>query len=223
MKFPWFQDFNKPTQYAVIGIGRFGTSLVETLIGLGYEVLAIDPEEKNVERVRNIATYSAVIDVTDEKELHDAGITNVDVVVVCLSDLEMNILATLIVKELGIKYVIARGLNDNHVEILKLIGADWIVCPEKEMGKKIAQKMVIPGIIDLMDAIPEARLIEIVPTPDLVGKRIRELTLSRNGILVLGIRRDGNAIIVPNPEEIVRASDRIYLFGSPSVLEDFII
>jgi trk system potassium uptake protein TrkA len=135
----------------------------------------------------------------------------------------MNILATLIVKELGIKYVIARGLNDNHVEILKLIGADWIVCPEKEMGKKIAQKMVIPGIIDLMDAIPEARLIEIVPTPDLVGKRIRELTLSRNGILVLGIRRDGNAIIVPNPEEIVRASDRIYLFGSPSVLEDFII
>ncbi|HOK29199.1 MAG TPA: TrkA family potassium uptake protein [bacterium] len=223
MKFPWFQDFNKPIQYAVIGIGRFGTSLVETLIGLGYEVLAIDPEEKNVERVRNIATYSAVIDVTDEKELHDAGITNVDVVVVCLSDLEMNILATLIVKELGIKYVIARGLNDNHVEILKLIGADWIVCPEKEMGKKIAQKMVIPGIIDLMDAIPEARLIEIVPTPDLVGKRIRELTLSRNGILVLGIRRDGNAIIVPNPEEIVRASDRIYLFGSPSVLEDFII
>ncbi len=223
MKFPWFQDFNKPTQYAVIGIGRFGTSVVETLIGLGYEVLAIDPEEKNVERVRNIATYSAVIDVTDEKELHDAGITNVDVVVVCLSDLEMNILATLIVKELGIKYVIARGLNDNHVEILKLIGADWIVCPEKEMGKKIAQKMVIPGIIDLMDAIPEARLIEIVPTPDLVGKRIRELTLSRNGILVLGIRRDGNAIIVPNPEEIVRASDRIYLFGSPSVLEDFII
>jgi len=83
--------------------------------------------------------------------------------------------------------------------------------------------MVIPGIIDLMDAIPEARLIEIVPTPDLVGKRIRELTLSRNGILVLGIRRDGNAIIVPNPEEIVRDSDRIYLFGSPSVLEDFII
>jgi len=223
MKFPWFQDFNKPIQYAVIGIGRFGTSLVETLIGLGYEVLAIDPEEKNVERVRNIATYSTVVDVTNGKELHDAGITNVDVVVVCLSDLEMNILATLIVKELGIKYVIARGLNDNHVEILKLIGADWIVCPEKEMGKKIAQKMVIPGIIDLMDAIPEARLIEIVPTPDLVGKRIRELTLSRNGILVLGIRRDGNAIIVPNPEEIVRDSDRIYLFGSPSVLEDFII
>ena len=222
MKFPWFQDFNKPIQYAVIGIGRFGTSLVETLIGLGYEVLAIDPEEKNVERVKNIATYSVVVDVTNEKELHDAGITNVDVVVVCLSDLEMNILATLIVKELGIKYVIARGLNDNHVEILKLIGADWIVCPEKEMGKKIAQKMVIPGIIDLMDAIPEARLIEIVPTPDLVGKKIRELTLSRNGILVLGIRRDGSAIIVPNPEEIVRASDRIYLFGSPSVLEDFI-
>lgn len=222
MKFPWHQDSNVPIQYAVIGIGRFGTSVVETLISFGYEVLAIDPEEKNIERIRNLATYSVVVDVTNERELQETGITNVDVAIVCLSDIEKNILATLIVKDLGVKYVIARGLNDNHVEILKLIGADWIVCPEKEMGKKIAQKMVIPGIIDLMDAIPEARLIEIVPTKELIGKKIRELTLSKSGILVLGIRRNGNAIIVPSPEEVISPNDRIYLFGAPSVLEGFI-
>lgn len=222
MRFPWQYDLNRPSQYAVIGIGRFGTSVVETLVNLGYEVLAIDPEEKNIERVRNIATHTAVVDVTNEKELEETGITNVDVAIICLSDLEKNIVATMIVKELGIRYVIARGLNDNHMEILKLIGVDWIVCPEKEMGKKIAQKMAIPGITDLMDAIPEARVVEIVPTPDLIGKKIRDLTLTGDGILVLGIRRNGNIMIVPSPEEVIKPSDRIYLFGTTSTLEGFI-
>lgn len=223
MKFPWHQDSNNPVQFAVIGIGRFGTSVVETLVNLGYEVLAIDPEEKNIERVRNIAAYSAVVDVTSERELHETGITNVDVALVCLSDLEKNILATLIVKELGVKYVIARGLNDHHIEILRLIGADWIVCPEKEMGREIAQKMAIPGIIDLLDDIPEARLIEVVPIKDWIGKRIKDLNLPRNGMLILGIKRNGTRIIVPSSDEIIRASDRIYLFGTISTLEDFII
>lgn len=223
MRFPWQYNLNRPSQYAVIGIGRFGTSVVETLTDLGYEVLAIDPEEKNIERVRNIATHTAVVDVTNEKELEETGITNVDVVIVCLSDLEKNIIATMIVKELGIRYVIARGLNDNHMEILKLIGVDWIVCPEKEMGRKIAQKMAIPGITDLMDAIPEARVIEVVPTSDLIGKKIQDLTLTSEGVLVLGIRRNGNIIIVPNPEETIKPSDKIYLFGTPSTLEGFII
>lgn len=212
-----------PSQYGVIGIGRFGTSVVETLVGLGYEVLAIDPEEKNIERVRNIATYTAVVDVTNENELKETGITNVDVAIVCLSDLEMNILATMIVKELGIRYVIARGLNDNHIEILKLIGADWIVCPEKEMGRRIAQKMAIPGITDLMDAMPEARVIEVVATPDLIGKKIQELAPPTSGILVLGIRRNGDVILAPIPEEIIRPNDKIYLFGSLPALEGFII
>lgn len=223
MRSPWQYDLNRPSQYAVIGIGRFGTSVVETLVNLGYEVLAIDPEEKNIERVSNIATHTAVVDVTNEKELEETGITNVDVVIICLSDLEKNIISAMIVKELGIRYVIARGLNDNHVEILKLIGVDWIVCPEKEMGRKIAQKMAIPGITDLMDAIPEARVIEIVPTPDLVGKKIQDLTLTSEGILVLGIRRNGNVIIVPSPEETIEPNDKIYLFGTPSTLEGFII
>ena len=223
MRFPWqYNNLNRPSQYGVIGIGRFGTSVVETLVDLGYEVLAIDPEEKNIERVRNIATYTAVVDVTNEKELEETGITNVDVAIICLSDLEMNILATMIVKELGIKYIIARGLNDNHMEILKLIGVDWIVCPEKEMGRRIAQKMAIPGITDLMDAIPEARVIEITPTPDLIGKRLHDLTLTTRGVLVLGIRRNGSAIVVPSPEELIRPNDKIYLFGVPSTLEDFI-
>lgn len=222
MKFPWHQSFNRPTQYAVIGIGRFGTSVVETLVDLGYEVLAIDPEEKNIERVRNVATYSMVLDVTSERELQEAGITNVDVVVVCLSDLEKNILATLIAKELGVRYIIARGLNDNHVEILKLIGADWIVCPEKEMGREIAQKMAIPGIIDLLDDIPEARLIEVTPITDWIGKRIRELNLTRDGILILGIKRNGSLTIVPSPDDVIRANDKIYLFGATTTLEDFI-
>ncbi|MGC8970811.1 MAG: potassium channel family protein [bacterium] len=215
--------FYRPSQYAVIGIGRFGTSVVETLAGLGYEVLAIDPEEKNIERVRNIATYTAVVDVTNENELKETGITNVDIAIVCLSDLEMNILATMIVKELGIRYVIARGLNDNHIEILKLIGADWIVCPEKEMGRRIAQKMAMPGIIDPMDAMPEARVIEITATQDLIGKRIQEIAPPTSGILILGIRRNGNVIVVPSPEEIIRSNDEIYLFGSLSALEGFIV
>jgi len=221
MKFPWQRSSRIPTQYAIIGIGRFGTSVVETLVGLGYEVLAIDPEEKNLERVKDIATYSVVVDVTNEKDLQEAGISNVDVAIICLSDIEANILATLIAKDLGVKYVISRGLNDQHVEILKLIGADLVVTPEKEMGRKMAQRIVTPGIIDLIDAIPEARLIEISPTSEIVGKKIKDLPLSTSGILVLGIRRNGGAIIVPSPDEVIVANDKIYLFGTADVLSPF--
>ena len=221
MKFPWQRSSRIPTQYAIIGIGRFGTSVVETLVGLGYEVLAIDPEEKNLERVKDIATYSVVVDVTNEKDLQEAGISNVDVAIICLSDIEANILATLIAKDVGVKYVISRGLNDQHVEILKLIGADLVVTPEKEMGRKMAQRIVTPGIIDLIDAIPEARLIEISPTSEIVGKKIKDLPLSTSGILVLGIRRNGGAIIVPSPDEVIVANDKIYLFGTADVLSPF--
>jgi len=221
MKFPWQRSSRIPSQYAIIGIGRFGTSVVETLVGLGYEVLAIDPEEKNLERVKDIATYSVVVDVTNEKDLQEAGISNVDVAIICLSDIEANILATLIAKDLGVKYVISRGLNDQHVEILKLIGADLVVTPEKEMGRKMAQRIVTPGIIDLIDAIPEARLIEISPTSEIVGKKIKDLPLSTSGILVLGIRRNGGAIIVPSPDEVIVANDKIYLFGTADVLSSF--
>jgi trk system potassium uptake protein TrkA len=221
MKFPWQRSPHIPTQYAVIGIGRFGTSVVETLVGLGYEVLAIDPGEKNLERVKDISTYSIVVDVTNEKDLKDAGISNVDVAIICLSDIEANILATLIAKDLGVKYVISRGLNDQHTEILKLIGADLVVTPEKEMGRRIAQRIVTPGIIDLIDAIPEARLIEISPTSELVGKKIKDLTLSRSGILVLGIRRNEKVIIVPSPDDVIVANDKIYLFGTTDALGPF--
>jgi len=221
MKFPWQRDSHIPTQYAVIGIGRFGTSVVETLVGLGYEVLAIDPEEKNIERVKDISTYSMVVDVTNEKDMQDAGISNVDVAIICLSDIEANILATLIAKDLGVRYVISRGLNDQHTEILRLIGADLVVTPEKEMGRRIAQRIVTPGIIDLIDAIPEARLIEVSPTSEIVGRKIKDLTLSHRGILVLGIKRGEDIIIVPDPDETIEFNDKIYLFGTADALSPF--
>ncbi|MGB9681877.1 MAG: potassium channel family protein [bacterium] len=221
MKFPWQRSPHIPTQYAVIGIGRFGTSVVETLVELGYEVLAIDPEEKNIARVKDISTYSIVVDVTNEKDLKDAGISNVDVAIICLSDIEANILATLIVKDLGVRYVISRGLNDQHTEILRLIGADLVVTPEKEMGRRIAQRIVTPGIIDLIDAMPEARLIEVSPIPEIVGKKIKDLTLSHKGILVLGIKRNGDIIVVPEPEETIGSEDKIYLFGTADAVSPF--
>ena len=125
-------------QFVVLGLGIFGSTLVKTLSQYGREVIAIDKNPENVQRVADFATKAVIGDVTDFQFLSDLGLDDMDVGIVAIGDrLEDSILATMNLKELGVPYVIVKAKNKRFKVVLEKIGADYVVRPEKEMGEKV--------------------------------------------------------------------------------------
>ncbi|EAX48189.1 TrkA-N domain protein [Thermosinus carboxydivorans Nor1] len=147
--------------FAVIGLGRFGTSVARTLSRLGYEVLAIDTEEERVQQVADEVTHTYIADTTDENSLKALGIRNFDVVVVAIGeDIQANVLTTLLLKDLGVKYIVAKARNELHGKMLAKIGADRVVYPERDMGQRVAHNLVSTNVLDYIELSPDLSLIE---------------------------------------------------------------
>ena len=123
-------------EFAIIGAGRFGSSMAETLYDLGCEVLIIDKDEELVEMVSSHVTHAIRADVTENGVLEQLGLHNFDVVVVAIGqDMQASVLITMMLKELGVPYIIAKSQSDIHGRILQRIGADKVVYPERDMGQ----------------------------------------------------------------------------------------
>ena len=139
-------------QFVVLGLGIFGSTLVKTLSQYGREVIAIDKNPENVQRVADFATKAVIGDVTDFQFLSDLGLDDMDVGIVAIGDrLEDSILATMNLKELGVPYVIVKAKNKRFKVVLEKIGADYVVRPEKEMGEKVARTLLRKNIKDLIE------------------------------------------------------------------------
>jgi trk system potassium uptake protein TrkA len=122
-------------QFAVIGLGRFGTSLARRLAEMGREVLVIDNSEERIQDVSDVVTQAVRVDATDEEALKALGIRNFDVVIVAIGeDIQASIMVTLILKDLGVKCVIAKALNELHRMVLEKLGADKVIFPERDMA-----------------------------------------------------------------------------------------
>lgn len=212
-------------QFTVIGLGRFGTSVAITLERLGYSVLAIDEDEKRVEELKDYVSFAKVVDATNINALRDAGVQNSDVAIIAIAnDIQSSVLATLLVKELGVKYVVAKAVNDAHGKILEKIGADLVVLPEKESGELLAQRLVVPNIIDLMELSADVKIFEVKTSPHLVGKTLEDLQLRRKYDLnILAINRSGNIIYNPHPDKKIEAEDILYIVGTLDALNKLLM
>jgi trk system potassium uptake protein TrkA len=141
-------------QIVVIGLGRFGTSLANTLTNTGHEVLAIDKDEERVQNISSKITHAVQADATNETVLKDLGIKNFDIAIVSMgSDIKSSVLATLLLKKMGINHLIARAYDDLHAAILERIGADTVVSPERDMGARVAQGVTLLHVYDYMSVI----------------------------------------------------------------------
>ncbi|MCS7202756.1 MAG: TrkA family potassium uptake protein [Dictyoglomus sp.] len=203
-------------QFTVIGLGRFGSTVAITLERLGCSVLAIDENEQKVEALKDYVSFAKVADATNINALRDAGVQNSDVAIIAIAnDIQSSVLATLLVKELGVKYVVAKAVNDAHGKILEKIGADLVVFPEKESGELLAQRLVVPNIIDFMELSANVKIFEVKPNPHLIGKTLDELQLRRKyNLNVLAILRGGDIIINPHPDVRVEQEDILYIVGT---------
>src|SRR5690554_6571368 len=177
-------------QFAVIGLGRFGSSVCKELYLMNQEVLAIDKSEERIAELTGHATQTAKIDVVDEKALFEIGIKNFDHVIVGIGDdIQASILCTLILKEYGVKNVWVKAQNDHHHKVLQKIGADRIFRPEKDMGNRIAEFLTSEKVIDYIDLSKDYSIIEILATEKVEGKSLIDLDASRKyGCTILAIK-----------------------------------
>ena len=208
-------------QYAVLGLGRFGASVATTLSRAGHDVLAVDSDEEKAQKLNEIVTHAAVADTTDEAALKALGIRNFDVVVVAIGeDMQSNVLTTLLLKELGVKYIVAKARNELHGKMLQKIGADRIVYHERDMGQRVAHNLVSTNVLDYIELSPNLSLIEITPPKLLVGKTLVESNLrSKYEVNVVAIKRGEELLVPPLPSEKITAEDIMILVGSTSGLQ----
>lgn len=215
-------------QFVIIGLGRFGSSIAKTLYSLGNDVLAIDKDEDIVQEIADSVTHAVQLDATDENALRSLGIRNFDVAVVTIGDnIQSSIMATLLVKELGVKYIIAKGHSDLHAKVLYKIGADRVVLPEKDMGIRVAHNLVSANILDYIELSDEYSVMEIQVLDEWAGKTLNELKLrSKYGINVMAIKRGDEVNLSPAADDIIEENDIIVAIGSAedlSKLEGMIV
>ena len=212
-------------QFVVLGLGIFGSTLVKTLSQFGREVIAIDKDSENVQRVSEFATKAVIGDVTDIQFLTDLGLDVIDVGIVAIGDrLEDSILATMNLKELGVPYVIVKAKNKRFKVVLERIGADHVVRPEKEMGEKIARTLLRKNIKDLIELDEENCIVEMKVPQSWIGKSLSQLDLRKlYSINVLG-KRDPKThkLEVPvDPSAPIEMNDTFLVLGQTDKIEKY--
>lgn len=203
-------------QYVVIGLGKFGTSVAKTLYETGNDVLAIDKSEELVQEIADHVTHAIQLDATDENALKTIGITNFDVAIITIgSDIQSSVMATLLVKEVGVKYIVAKAHSDLHAKVLQKIGADRVIQPEKDMGARVAHNLVAINILDYIELSPDYSVIEIESPKVWHGKTLRELNVrAKYGINIMAVKGANDINIAPNAEDVISEDDIILAIGS---------
>lgn len=201
--------------FAVIGLGRFGSSLAVTLSRMGHEVLAIDQDENRVEDIIEHVTHAVQADAKDEHTLRELGIRNFDAVIVAIGqDMQTSILVTVILKEMNVPKVVAKAQTALHGKVLSRIGADKVVFPERDMGERVARALVSNNIMEQINLSPEFSIVELVAPKNFVGKTLQELAFRRElGINILAIRRNDDIIISPGANSRVLENDVLVAIG----------
>ncbi|MBP2002027.1 trk system potassium uptake protein TrkA [Paenibacillus shirakamiensis] len=202
-------------QFAVIGMGRFGFSVADSLSKMGYDVLAIDSDEHRTQAVSNIVTHAVSADSTDEEALRALGIRNFDVVVVAIGeDIQASILTTLILKDLGGPVIVVKAQNELHGKVLQKIGADKVIYPERDMGLRVAHHLTSPNILDYIELSEEYSILEIRASTQVIGQNLKELNVrAKYGCNVMAIKREGKMNISPDASDRLSDGDILVIVG----------
>ena len=196
-------------QFIVVGLGRFGTAIAETLCQDGYEVLGVDRRMDVVEGLRDALTHTVQMDAMDRDALAALGIPDFDVAYVTMgSDIRASGTIVMSLKELGAKRVVAKAQDEFHGRMLEKLGADQVLFPERDMGRRVAHNMVSGNIIDFLELSSEYSMAEIRPKPEWVGRSLMELSMrSKLGINVVAIRTGDSLNAMPMPDTVLGEED----------------
>ena len=211
---------NKNKMYAVLGLGRYGQAVARELVENGVEVIAVDRDEEVVNMLSAELPFCRCADITDTEALKQLGIADVDVVVISMaSNFEASVMATVLVKELGVKKVIVKCASDMACSILSKVGADQVVFPEKESGVRLARKLISAGMVDIVELSRDISMVEMKVLPEWVGKSLKELNLrKRYGINVAALIQSGSVSITVDPDRPLKESMRLIVIAQTDKL-----
>ena len=212
----------------IIGAGRFGLSLAESLAEAGQEVLLLDRNGSLVQKARDIVEQAIQGDATDARTLDEAGLRECDVAVVAIgSNIEASTLATANCKELGTETVVAKATSELHGKILQKIGADQVIFPDHESAHRLARSLANRGAFDLLEISEGCSIAEINVPESCVDKTLAQADLrNKTGVTVLCIRRqDENpkkprAIMIPGPNDQIHGDDKLIVFGTTKQIDE---
>ncbi|MCS7242747.1 MAG: TrkA family potassium uptake protein [Candidatus Caldatribacterium sp.] len=210
-------------QFAVFGLGIFGSSIAIALYQQGFTVLGVDIDEDPVKEMAGKITEVVQADTTDERVLEALGVRNFDVAIVSIgNDIQSSVLTTLAVKELGVPFIVARAINEMHGKILEKIGADRVIFPERDMALRVAKTLAFPNAIRTEELFPGYNVVEVKLPPVFHGVSLGKAQLrNRYGITVLAIKRDNEYRVSPSADEVLFKGDIIYILGNEQQLRRF--
>ena len=211
-------------QVVVIGLGRFGSSVVRSLYNLGHDVLAIDNDESRVQQIMGQSTYALTGDATDESVLRELGIPDYDAAVVAIgSAVVPSIMASVLLKTLEVPYIVSRAYNDLHGNTLERIGVDKVIHAESEMGVRLAHSLFNPNVQEYLEVTPNFGISKMRIPNRFVNMSLKELGFSnardKYGLAVLAIRRRSDITLNPDGDDRLQAGDTLVLAGRDELLD----
>ena len=190
-------------QFAVLGLGRFGSNVALTLEFMGCDVLGVDWDENVVEDLAEDLAHVVSFDIKDEKALMQAGISNCDTVVIASSNLESSLMATMLCKELNIAEIVVKAIDERHAEMARRLGATQIIFPERDTGRRVALHLVSNNAVDYIDIAGDIKVLSLIAPKNLIGKNLIQANL--RGLYNV------NVIAVTHSKKILSRRRRILL------------
>ncbi len=189
--------------FAVLGLGKFGSGVAESLTKAGAEVLAVDTDEEIVNNIAPNVTHAVRADVCDAEVLKSLGVSNMDGVVVAITgSLDASVMATIIAKELGVPYILAKANDALHKKILEKVGADRVIIPEKESGNRMAYQLLAKNFLDIIELSDKVSMVELAVKPEWIGKSLRSLDLRKKaGANVVAIKQGQDVVVTMDPDK----------------------
>lgn len=204
-------------KFAVIGLGNFGFNVARALYEDWNEVIAIDNDRLRVHAIDAFATEALVLDATDRDSLKTLGLEDMDGVIVSTgTKISTSILICLYLKEIGVKTILAKALDEDHGKILRKVGASEIIHPERDMARRVARGLSTPNVLDFIPLSEDFDLIQVGPPSGFVGKTLKELNLrAKYNVHIIAIKElvPENFVLVPPATFVIKDSDVLIILG----------
>jgi len=217
-----------PKIFAVVGLGTFGSAVALELARRGYEVVACDRDPEKIEEMGAELANAVELDATDEKSLRDAGLDEVDIALVSFGEsIADSLLVTMLLKEIGVPEVVVKVSDERHARLVRRIGADRIVFPERDMAVRVVENLLSPRIFDFIELSEEYSMVEIAAPKKMIGRKLADLHLrKRFGVNVIAIKSKVPVVnkkgitdlkeevnIAPGAEDEIREGDTLVILG----------
>lgn len=214
---------NERKTYVILGLGRFGTTLAKQLTDFNQDVIAIDREMSNVDKVSSFVANALCLDFSDEDALKAAGVADADVGVVTVgTKLDQAIQGIINLKELGVPYVLAKAYNTKSANLLMKVGADRTITPESDMAIRCAKKLISSDILEMFNVDNDHTMFEVKVQSNWIDHSLKELDLrNKHSINVIGVNRDGKLNINIDPNEKFKENDVVLLVGPNDIFKNF--